>query len=256
MRRILEKQRRVLERAAAIGFALAVWQALAAAVGSAWLLASPARTVCVLLDLLGQPSFWKTLGFSFVRITGGYLSALLIGSLLAAAAGASRAVELLLWPFLSAIKATPVASFIILCLIWLNARQLSVFISFLMVLPIVYTNLLAGIRARDVRLAEMARVFSIGRGTRFVYIDLPQLRPYIESACSVGVGLAWKSGIAAEVIGIPTGSVGERLYQAKIYFSTGELFAWTAAAVLCSILLEKALRRLLTWFFDRLEAGV
>ena len=39
---------------------------------------------------------------------------------------------------------------------------------------------------------------------------------------------------AAEVIALSSGSIGEKLYNAKIYFQTADLFAWTAAIVLIS----------------------
>ena len=51
--------------------------------------------------------------------------------------------------------------------------------------------------------------------------------------------MGFKSGIAAEVIGVPDGSIGEGLYLAKIYLSTAELFAWTFMIIVVSTLFEK-----------------
>ena len=141
-------------------------------------------------------------------------------------------------------KATPVASFIILALVWLDSRHLPVFISFLMVFPTVYLNLLEGIRQTDRKLLEMARVFHVPLTRRLRGIYLPQVLPYFRSAASLGLGLCWKAGIAAEVIGLPAGSMGERLYTAKIYFQTPDLFAWTAAVVAVSAVFERLFLRL------------
>jgi NitT/TauT family transport system permease protein len=228
-----------LSRTLAIGLALLVWQVAARLVHSSLLLVSPWTVLMRLTVLAGEPFFWQAIGYSLVRIMAGFLLALLAGSLLAAGAARLKALEVLLWPYMAAIKATPVASFIILCLIWLNAASLSVFISFLMVLPIIYSSVLQGLRSTDVQLLEMARVFRLSTGRRLLYIYLPHLRPFLLSACTVAIGMAWKAGIAAEVIGIPEGSIGERLYEAKIYLSTGDLFAFTLVVVLCSVLLEK-----------------
>jgi NitT/TauT family transport system permease protein len=151
------------------------------------------------------------------------------------------------------IKSVPVASFIILCLIWLSSKSLSIFIGFLMVLPIVYTNMLHGIKSTDTKLLEMATLFRVGWGKKLKYIYLPHLKPYILSACSVSIGLAWKAGIAAEVIGIPDGSIGERLYEAKVYLSTADLFAWTAVIVVISVIFEKVFLRGLKWLFEGVE---
>ena len=137
------------------------------------------------------------------------------------------------------IKAVPVASFIILALVWLNSRSLSLFISALMVFPPVYLNVLEGIRRTDGQLLEMARVFRVPFSRRLRYIYLPQIMPYFRTAVSLGLGLCWKAGAAAEVIGLPAGSVGERLYTAKVYFQTPDLFAWTVTIVAVSVLFER-----------------
>jgi NitT/TauT family transport system permease protein len=233
--------------------ALTLWQLGAGLFGYDILLAPPHVVVKNLAGMLLGRSFWLTVGYSFTRILAGFLGALLSGALLAAAAGRFRLVDVLLWPYMTVVKSTPVASFIILCLIFLNAGRLSIFISYLIVLPIVYTNLLQGIRSADKDLLEMADVFRAGWRKRFLYIYLPQLKPYILAACSVSIGMAWKSGIAAEVIGIPNGSVGEQLYEAKVYLNSADLFAWTLAIVGVSVAFEKVFAGLLKLFYRRLE---
>ncbi|MDE6364806.1 MAG: ABC transporter permease subunit, partial [Lachnospiraceae bacterium] len=124
-------------------------------------------------------------------------------------------------------------------LIWFSSRNLSILISFLMVLPIIYTNVLGGIRNVDRQLLEMAQVFRISRLRVVRYIYLPQIMPFFYSACRISLGLSWKAGAAAEVIGMPRGSIGERLQQAKIYLDTPDLFAWTIVVVALSLGCEK-----------------
>ena len=153
----------------------------------------------------------------------------------------------LLTPVVAVVKATPVASFIILVLIWVPSRNLSVVISFLMVFPIMYTNALHGIRSTDRQLLEMAQVFRIPRLRRVRYIYLSQMLPDLQAGFSLSLGLCWKAGIAAEVIGIPDGSIGEKLYQAKVYLETPDLFAWTVIIVVLSVLFEKGF----LWLINR-----
>lgn len=233
--------------------AVLVWQAAAWLLGSNILLASPWQVVLRLIELVGDGSFWKSISQSFFHITTGFFIGLVLGALLAFAAGKVRVVEILLAPYMITIKTVPVASFIVIALVWLSSRDLSVFISFLMGLPIVYTNLLQGIKANDPKLSEMATVFRMSWGRRFLTIMLPQIRPYFLSACSLALGLSWKAGIAAEVIGIPENTVGEALYNAKIYLETADLFAWTLVVVLFSVAFEKCFLLLARWIFDRLE---
>ncbi len=250
----ISKNRLRIERACAVLFALVLWQAAAMLLNETLLMATPLRVVKELCSLVFTSDFWGAIWFSFKRIVLGYFVALAIGSALAVVAAHFRIIETLLWPFISIIKATPVASFIILCLVWLNAKNLSVFISVLMVVPIIYTNVLQGLLATDNKLLEMAQVFRLNWGKKFLYIYFPQLRPYLISACSLSLGIAWKSGVAAEVIGIPDGSIGERLYQAKLYLDSPELFAWTVVIIIVSVAFEKLFLRLIKWLYKRLEA--
>lgn len=245
--------KRTIEKAAAVIIALAVWQAGAMLLGESLLLVTPTDVVKRLFTLLTEQDFISTAGFSFLRIVSGFLMALITGAILSAIGGRFHIVEVMLKPFIVTIKSVPVASFIILCLIWLNSKSLSIFISFLMVLPIVYTNLLQGIKSTDPKMLEMAGIFRVGWLKRLKYIYLPQIKPYLVSSCSVAIGLAWKSGIAAEVIGIPDGSIGEKLYEAKVYLSTGDLFAWTVVIVILSIIFEKLFLKLIKLLFAGLE---
>ena len=182
-------------------------------------------------------NFWQSVGFSFVRIVTGFLLAMFLGIFLAVLAYWSKTVEILIAPVIAVVKSTSVASFIILCLIWIPSRNLSVFISFLMVLPVIYTNILEGIRQTDSKILEMAKVFQVNPGRKIRYIYVSQVLPYFLSACRLSLGMCWKAGVVAEVIGVPSGSIGEKLYNANL--NTPDLFAWTIVIIVISFVFEK-----------------
>ncbi len=233
------KSRETVEKAAAIVFALVVWQVLAMFISNRLLLVTPVDVAVRFSELCLKAEFWKSIGFTFARIVCGFVLGLMVGLVLALLAGCIRIVRLMLWPFMTAIKAVPVASFIILCLIWISSSNLSVVISFLMVMPVIYTNVLQGIDSTEYKMLEMCRVFNIREYKKVLYITMPQIKPYLLSSCAIAAGMAWKAGTAAEVIGIPSGSIGEKLYEAKIYLMTGDLFAWTLMIVIISAVFEK-----------------
>ena len=239
----------------AVVFWLAVWQLAAVIIGEAIILVSPIQALEALMRLAPTGAFWCRIGFSAVRILSGFLLALAAGCALAAAAGACELLRILLAPTMQFVKAAPVASFIILALFWMRSRNLAVLISFLMVLPVVYSAVLEGVLNADRSLLEMARVFRIPLWRRVRYIWLPCVWPYLVQSCRVGLGLCWKSGIAAEVIGLPDGSMGEALYQTKLYVMTDELFAWTFVIICVSALFERVLLRLLDRLGEHLMGG-
>lgn len=232
-----KKKYRII-RILAVLFWVGIWQIASMWLGQEILLASPVSVLKKLSELIFTVDFWQSIGFSFGRIIFGFTLAVVLGILLGIAAYVSEVVEILLNPLISVIKSTPVASFIILCLIWIPSRNLSVFISFLMVLPVIYTNILTGIRQTDRQLLEMADVFGISMRRRIGYIYFSQVLPYFVTACRLSLGMCWKAGVAAEVIGVPSGSLGEKLYHAKIYLNTPELFAWTIVIIVISVLFE------------------
>ncbi|MCL3859656.1 ABC transporter permease [Actinotalea sp. K2] len=229
----------------AVVFWVGCWQVAATALDQQILLVPPGEVVVRLVELGGTADFWATVWHSFARIVSGFGAATIVGVLLAALAATSRVVDALVTPLATAIRTTPVVSFIILVLMWSGSGRLAFLISFMMVAPIIYTNVLEGIHRRDRALLEVAEVFGIPLVRRIPAIDVPAVLPYLVAGCRVGVGLAWKSGIAAEVIGLPQGSIGERLYQAKIFLSTADVFAWTLVVIALSFAVEKAVLVLL-----------
>jgi len=231
----------------AIVILLAVWQVAAMLVGHDIILVTPARVVVTLVGLLPTASFWATIVHSLVRVVLGFLLAFVFGLSLAWLASTSRWAAALTATTMRLIRSIPVVSFIILLLIWADATWVGLWVSFLMVLPVIYANTEEGFSTRDAKILDMALVFGFTPARRWWAITAPGLMPYLIAATRVGFGLAWKAGVSAEVIGMTRGSIGERLYQAKIFLSTADLFAWTAvivaASYLCEILALWGLRR-------------
>ncbi|MBQ8972628.1 MAG: ABC transporter permease subunit [Clostridia bacterium] len=240
-------QHRAVRHLAAALFWIGLWQVAAMSVGQRILLASPIETILSLISLLPRFDFWSSILFSLRGILCGYWLAVMIGLLLAAVTSRQKVLMELFRPLLAAMRSVPVASFVIAALIWIPSKRLNILISFLIVLPVIYAGALDGIRQIDTSLIEMARIFHMPFLNRLRYIVLSASLPSIHSAMRLGMGLAWKSGVAAEVIGIPTGSIGERLYRAKVYLATPELFAWTLTIIALSALCERILSLIFNW---------
>ena len=222
-----------------------LWTVAAALVGQELLLPSPVQTARKLLELASAADFWLTVGQSVLRVLTGILAAVLGGVLLALLTHRSPLCMALLSPLMTLVKSTPVASFIILALVWLGRSTVPVFIAALMVLPVVWANVSAGLRGIDPQLLELARVYALPRLRVLRRITWPSVRPHLRAALRSALGLGWKAGIAAEVLTVPALSIGKRIYEAKLYLETTELFAWTAAVVLVSLGIEKLLLRLI-----------
>ena len=200
----------------AVAFWVAVWQGLAVCIGHNGLfLATPLQTVQTLWRLLPTADFWHRVGFSTLRILTGFVLAVTVGLLLGACGARWRWFGTLVGPVMQLIRAMPVASFVILALLWVSGKNLSVIVSFTHVLPVVYAGTVGGIADTDPALLEMAKVYRLPLGKRLRYIWLPGMFPSFCESCIAAMGMCWKSGVSAEVIGLPDHSVGDALYRAE-----------------------------------------
>ncbi len=228
-----------ITRAVSLVFWIVAWHIIAVKVDTKILLPTPFQVLAKLRELIFTVEFSTAILNSFTRILRGFFSALVTGTILAVISASFRVIKIIISPFMSAIKSVPVASFVILSLIWLDSAQLSEFVAFVMVLPIIYISVINGIAARDQKMLEMAKVFRFSPFKKLMYIYLPSVIPLFKSGCSVALGLCWKAGVAAELIGAPDGTIGEQLYYSKIYILTEDLFAWTLVIIFISIVFEK-----------------
>ncbi len=224
-------------------FWLTVWYLLAIAVDQVILLPSPLVVWQTLCRSIVTAPFWKTVGMSLLRIAVGFTCAVSVGTLCGILTSRYRTVRTVLAPVLHIIRVAPVASFIIMTLVWIPYDGVPTFIAFLTVLPIVWLNVERGILQTDPQLLEMATAFRLPFSKILRSVYLPSVKPFFLTAAVNGLGFAWKSGVAAEVICRPDLSIGKQLQDAKTYLETPEVFAWTAVVILLSLLLEWLLLR-------------
>ena len=213
--------------------------------GNELLLPYPTTVFFALIQLAQDPAFWRTALTSLLRIAAGMAAGVALGGLLAALTCASTWLDRLFAPVIRIIRATPVASFILLVLLWTGRNQVPAVISGLMVLPVVWENLTQGIRSTDRQLLELSRAYRFSHWKTLRLVYLPSLKPYLLSALTTAMGLAWKSGVAAEVLCLPRPGIGTEINHAKQAFETADLFAWTAVVILLSLLMERFLTRLI-----------
>ncbi|MCR4767952.1 MAG: ABC transporter permease subunit [Saccharofermentans sp.] len=218
---------------------LVIWQVLALAVNNSILLSGPVETVEALITLGATPPFYLSVGITTGKILLGFLLGGLLGSVLALLSYRINIVKEFLSPFVSVIKSIPVVSFIIIALIWAGSSNVTIIVSAVISFPIFYKNLLEGLLVTDPKMLELAKVYQMKTSKKIRYIYLPSLTPHIKSAISLAIGMAFRGGITAEVVGQPLKSIGNGLYRAKINLATSEMLAWTLVAVLSAFLVEK-----------------
>ncbi len=236
--RIPKLVRKLLAYAIVLAFWVGVWWLAAYKVGESLLLPTPWEVIRRLGHLCLQEYFWITVLTSLGRILLGILIAVVTGVILAVITHFIPFLYTLFFPLITVIRATPVASFIILVVLYMGRDSLPTFISVLMVLPVVWVNLHEALGATDKQLLEVAKIYQFPLGKKLHRVYLPAVMPAFTASCRSSVGLAWKAGVAAEVLLSPTVSIGKYLQDAKLYTETIDMFAWTLTVVLLSLFLE------------------
>ena len=231
-------------------FWLILWEAADRIIDNRIILSGPVHIVQALVRHMTETDFWVICAASFLRITAGFLLSFLAGFFLAVFSHRFRLLQDFISPIMMTLKVVPMISFVIMLLIWVGNQALTVYLSFLIVLPLIYTSTLSGLNAVDQNLLEISREYGFSRWYRFLYVYRPAFMPFVLSSCKVSLGMSWKSGIMAEVIGTPRPSIGREMYAAKTYLQTADLFAWTIVVIILSLLFEKAF----LWLMKKLNA--
>ncbi len=226
-------------------FWLSVWWIFSLIVGDPYFLPSPVDTLRELVNLLAKPSFYTVVLFSLFRVVAGLTLGITVGMSLAFVAHYIPVIKKLVSPAISIVKAMPVATFILILWITLRGSKLTIFIGFIMVMPIIYQNVVSGLASMDKKLIEVAKIFNFSLKKRLKFLILPSLKSYLYPAIITSVGLAFKSQIAAEIIAYTKNSIGQYIYDANYGTNTAEVFAWAAVIVVFSIALEYSFRLML-----------
>ena len=243
------KSKHILQKCMIVFLWLIIWQMVSLFVRNEILVAGPLETAKALLKDGMEIRFWKTVGISLFKIMGGLLAGLFTGFVLAVLSYRHSFLEQFLGPAMVFAKSVPVAGFAVILLIWWGSGFLSVAISFLVTLPLMYVNILEGLKNCDTKLLEMAALFSFSPRAKAFYLYRQSLKPFLLSGLKTGVGMSIKAGVAAEVIGTPKWSIGAALYEAKIYLETDRVFAWIIVVILLGTIAEKLLLGIVSLLF-------
>lgn len=237
--------------AASIVVMIITWYLLALMLGEEWILPTPGQTAQQLLVIVSSGSFWPVVLATIGRGLLGFLISLVLGIVLGLGAGFSKLIYWLLQPWVTVVRSTPVMSVIILAIIWFESNMVPVVVTILMLFPIIFGNVVAGIKNINQELLEMAQMYKVKPWRIVGELYLPSILPYLLAGASTAMGIAWKVIIAAEILSQPNLAIGTSLMIAKIDFATAQVFAWTVVAIVISFIFEYIIRfiegRLNTW---------
>ena len=234
-----------------------IWQVTALIIDNDIYFAGPIDTIKELFDLFGSSEYWLTIANSLGRIIAGFLIAFALGYGFSFVSYSLPVIKEFLAPFIALLKSVPVASVVVMLLIWFGSDNITYVIAFMVVFPAIYISMLEGLESTDPDMLEMARSFRMSKLKTYRYIYRAAYMSGLNAAIKVSIGMCFKACVAAEIIGLPSLSIGEHIYMGKIYFETRSVFAWTASLIVLSVIVEKLVLAVVNWWQIRsLGVGV
>jgi NitT/TauT family transport system permease protein len=256
-RKALERLRRhrphPLTVASVVGV-LVVWQLLSLAFPPYRFpgLGRLAENVAMVLSGSGEFDPLLHYGVTLGRVLVGFLVSFALAAAWGSAMGVRPAAEDYLGAPLFTLLTVPSVVWAFLGVLWfgLTEHLVPVFVVVLVVFPYMAVNLWEGVEAVDPALPEMARAFDASTVETWRHVYLPQLVPTLFGATRLGLAVAWKLSLVAEVFGAATG-VGVVVKYHFENFDTGLVIAWAVPVMALMFgaewLLRRAERRATRW---------
>lgn len=213
---------------------LLVWYAAAKFINLPIILPTPVEAVKILISYIRTEAFWQAVGATSIRALRSFLITLTVGTVAGLAAGWLPWVRAALSPLITVVRTIPVMSVILLAFIWFSSGTVPVFAAFLMSFPILFENVFTGVVQTDKKLLEMGQIYRLSTSQQLYHITIPSLLPYLIAGARGTIGMTWKVVIAAEVLTVPRKGIGSGMQFSQINLETGEVMAWTVAAILLS----------------------
>jgi NitT/TauT family transport system permease protein len=224
---------------------LLLWALASARIGKEIILPNPLVTMAQLWHLLTSGQFWVHLGATLGRGLLGFSLAFLTGLVCGLLSGRCPTFRTFFHLWLTVIRSTPSMALILLALIWFKANTVTLFVTFLVVFPLITQNAMEGLAQIDPELQEMAQLYQVSLHRRIRRLYLPAIMPYLATGTAAGLGITWKVMIAAEVLAYPRLGIGTRMDTARTYLETAEVFAWTLVIIAISLFFDRLLDTLL-----------
>ena len=231
----------------ALIFWLTLWEILARTLDLSFIFPTVLETAEALLGLFSTLAFYRNVFFSLLRVLLGFVIGLGFGCLFAILSHSHAIGRAIISPMMSVIKATPVASFIMVLWCFIGSSPVPVVIGALMVAPLIYHNLYDALQIKDRELNEVCLVYEIKGFRKFKFLYLPKLLAFLIPSTVSGIGLCWKASIAAEIIAYTKNSIGKEIYLSKAYFEGADLFAYTITVIILSLIFEKLMHKTGEW---------
>ncbi len=233
----MSKKENILKKLFSVIILIGVWYILSLTLNDV-IIPTPLDVFKTLLKLLAEKSTYiiimKSLGYVIMSI----MISSIIGVILGLLGSISKNINYLLSPVITIIKSLPIVSFIIILLVYIKSLYIPVICGVLLSFPIIYSNVFEGYSNINKKLISMAKFYNVDKKNMIKTLYIPAIYPYFLAGFNSVIGFSFKAVIAAEVISILDNTIGNSIYEAKVYLEYENLFAWSVIIIILALVIE------------------
>ncbi len=221
---------------------LAFWEIFAQILNKPLIAPTILEILTSVVGLLERKQSYLFIGASLSRVFVTLFVDFVIAFFLGLTAGLNKKIEDLLSVTENIFRSLPTVAVLLISLIWFKSNITPIFVTSLIVLPILYRNITDGVKNIDKNLMEMAEDFGVPFLRKLFFLYIPSIKPFLQNALALSCGFAIKVTVTAEVLSQPKNGIGTALYLAKVQLETAELFAWAGISIFIAMFLQKLFR--------------
>ena len=236
------KNKKIIYLISGIIIFIAAWYLIAIKINSEIVFPNITDILKKFIEIISEKSFYKDLLSSLLRVFITFILSFLLAFILGILSGISMPIRYILIPIINFIRTIPTIPLILVAIIWFNNNTVPIFVSMLVIFPIMYDSITNGIINVDKKLIEMSLSYNVSFKTQILNLYIPYIKPYILTAASQSMGITWKSILAAEILALPALGIGTKLYESHLYLDSVGLFAYCLIAIIFNGIFEIIIR--------------
>lgn len=240
----MDKLHRIWPPALLIALLIGTWH-LAVVHSASLIFPSPAQVLAGTGELARNGTLWQHIGASLMRVSAGFLLAVLVAVPTGLWMGRVDGVYRTLNPLFQILRPISPIAWIPLAILWFGVGDVApVFLIFLAAVFPMIVQTANGVHTIEQRYLHAAMNFGVSRRKLFHQVIVPAALPDIVVGMRIGLGVAWLVVVAAEMI-VRNSGLGYLIIDAR---NAGNRYDLVLAGMviigIIGLLLDAAMRRL------------
>ncbi|MDO4467624.1 MAG: ABC transporter permease subunit [Bacillota bacterium] len=226
---------------------LLLWQVSAQMIHNPFILPTPIKVLFKMVDQLFSYNFFSTVGLTIYRTLCSVLISFVLGLGTSLLVLKQPKFEILIKKAILCIQSIPNVTLIILFMFWFSKEFIVYIVSFLLLFPVVYQNIIHTLKEIDSQWKSVFRVYEQSKSVLINKIYIPLLKPVFVGTLSSCISMGFKVGVMAEILSQVHNGIGRSMQLARLDVDLAAVIAWTLWLFICVTICERIVQKIIQW---------